>query len=146
MFHTSQHCLVDCVLNYSKSGNLGTSCQSAVRSVPDQTMIPIFFLKSFETHGWEVLCEKIRLNVIAYQLAILKPMFSGHRGTLIELSFVIQGKCKPLFCLSCSWALPLHSQLLLKAGIGPQRQHTKIFIPDLVLGKQTRGCLLLGTA
>lgn len=52
----------------------------------------------------------------------------------MELSFVIQGKCKPLFCLSWSLALPLHSQLLLKAGIGPQRQHTKICIPDLVLG------------
>lgn len=102
-----------------KSGNLDTSCQSAIRSVPDlwqgnltcekETMIQIFFLKTFETYRWEMLCERIRLNIVAHPLAVLKPRIPGHRGTLIELSFVMQGKCKPLFCLSCSLALPIRS-------------------------------------
>lgn len=38
--------------------------------------------------------------------------FPRDRGTLIEMSFVIWGKCKPLFCVSCSLTLPIHSQLL----------------------------------
>lgn len=98
-----------------KSSSLAISCHSAIRSLPDlwqdnltcekETMIPIFFPKSFETYGY----ESISLNIIAHPLAVLKPRFPGHRGTLIELSFVIQGKCKPLFCLSCSLALPVHS-------------------------------------
>lgn len=39
--------------------------------------------------------------------------FPGDRGILIEMNFVIWGKCKPLFCVSCSLTLPIHSQLLL---------------------------------
>lgn len=56
--------------------------------------------------------KKVKLDVVVNLLAVLNSGFPGHRGSFIELSFVIQGKCGPLFCLSCSLALPMHSQLL----------------------------------
>lgn len=59
-----------------------------------------------------MLHKKVKSNVVVNLLAVLISRFPGHRGTFIELSFVIQGKCGPLFCLSCSLALPMHSQLL----------------------------------
>lgn len=64
-----------------------------------------------------MLHERIRLNIIANQLSILKPRFPGHRITLIELSFVIQGKCKPLLCLSHSLALPSHTLSVIASGV-----------------------------
>lgn len=37
-----------------------------------EAVVPIFFLKSFETYGSEVVYERIRLNIIAHAPTVLK--------------------------------------------------------------------------
>lgn len=108
-------------LNYLEVRQLGWQCCAAMRSVlifadsltyVKEPVIPIYFYWVLRQRDERCYKKKVKLDVVVNLLAVLNSRFPGHRGTFIELSFVIQGKCGPLFCLSCSLALPMHSQLL----------------------------------
>lgn len=38
-----------------------------------EAVVLVFFLKRFETYGSEVVCERIRLNIIAHAETVRKP-------------------------------------------------------------------------
>lgn len=49
-----------------------------------ETVVPIFFLKSFETYGSEVVCERIILSIIAHAVTVLKPGSQETEGPLLR--------------------------------------------------------------
>lgn len=92
------------LLNYLEVQQL--EYQFVVSSMPDlwqdnlicekEAVVCVFFLKSFETYGSEVVCERIRLCDCTCRNCT-EAWFPGDRGALLEMSLSFAGNVNVYF-------------------------------------------------